>query len=238
MSIDLMPEDPHFSLVRAVSVDVTQILTLLLHLEPRATSPLSHRIMKFWTAVLWIGALACIRADSSSDDSSDDGNCKLLDCLLFRLACFLTTSYYLAIYRLVFVAAAQSGFAGSYLTVQAGSGELRVLTLTDGGQLIGINSSSAARSFGDQQGSWEASDGDSANGVLINFSFNAGTGLSFQTVRNEIEMDFSGNCQDISGTFNLFIYADSVATADPLNPGTFTAGPLVGDFTGRKINVI
>ncbi len=121
--------------------------------------------------------------------------------------------------------------AGTYLVTE-GSGTKSLWTFTADGLFLGTSSTQPSLSYSNQQGSWEARDDQTIQGVMLDFSFDEQGALA-----NTARVDFSLACSDsacgkISGDFTLRFFEDG---EDPLDPSTGSGETVTDTFTGLRV---
>jgi hypothetical protein len=120
---------------------------------------------------------------------------------------------------------------GTYLVDLGQSAAL--WTLSEDGNFQGSDSAEIFLGFSHAQGAWEQTGVRTASATWLDISFDANAGTPAGYARVDADLVFSSDCETLSGTLDLRIYAP---TEDPLD--TTGTSPVIIDlpFTGRRIN--
>jgi hypothetical protein len=125
---------------------------------------------------------------------------------------------------------------GTYLAVE-GSGTRSIWTFSSDGTFQATSSAERLFTFSHIQGAWQREGGRGARAVGLDFGFasqQAGAGVPPQwTTRIDAALEFSRDCQQVTGTFDLRFYD---VPDDPL--AALTTAPNGSDtLIGRRLQV-
>ncbi len=121
--------------------------------------------------------------------------------------------------------------AGTYL-ITTDSGQQRLWTFTNDGNVLGACSAQAQFNFSNQQGTWKMTGDNEVTALILNFDFGK-DGNFISSGRMEAVMTFGKDVQNLKGSFTLRKFKPQKNSMDPGSVSIIL--PIEDDFTGQRV---